>query len=113
MTRETFNQDFVTGLKTNLEAAPASTSKLSKADVLRELAPTLKMLRDERGYTLEALVDLLKAKGLDVKVSTIQAALKKKGVAKKAKATPPPSPQIATPPVANPEPVSLSRARTR
>ena len=59
MTRETFNQDFVTGLKTTLEAAPPSTSKLSKADVLRELAPTLKDLRDNKGYTLEALVELL------------------------------------------------------
>lgn len=84
MTRTTFNMDQVTEMRTALEAAPKSTSKLSKADVIRQLAPTLRQLRDEKDYTLEALVELLKAKGLEVKVSTLQSALKRKGAQRKA-----------------------------
>jgi hypothetical protein len=79
MIRETFNLNFVTELKAALDAAPASTSKMSKADVLRQLGPTLKTLREERGYTLAALVDLLRANAFDVKLSTLQGVLKKKG----------------------------------
>ena len=79
MIRETFNMEFVTQLKTALDAAPPSTSKMSKADVLRQLGATLKTLREERGYTLEALVELLAASGFDVKLSTLQGVLKKKG----------------------------------
>lgn len=104
MIRETFDMDKVNEIQTALKAAPASTSRFSKADVLRHLAPTLKELREDKGYTLEALVELLKTKGLDVKVSTLQSALKKKGTGTKRKlptAPPPPSsPQTPPPPPA-------------
>jgi hypothetical protein len=102
MTRETFTKDKVTAMNMALQDAPKTNGKLSKGDVLRELAPTLKMLREERGYTLEALVELLAKQGLNVKVSTIQGALKKKGggTKRKAAAAPPPpsSPQTSPPP---------------
>lgn len=81
MTRQTFNMQQVTEFQTALQAAPSLTtsSKMSKTQVLRELAPVLNDLRENRGYTLESLAELLKEKGLDVKVSTLQGALKKKG----------------------------------
>ena len=87
MERQIFDDDFVTKLKGELTSAPPARKKLTKADVLRSLAPTFRKLRDEKGYTLETLVILLNAKGLDVKVSTLQSALKRRGE-KKAKATP-------------------------
>jgi len=104
MTRETFDMDKVNEIQTALKEAPPATGKLSKADVLRQLAPTLKELREDKGYTLEALVELLKTKGLDVKVSTLQGALKKKGTGTKRRlpSVPPPpsSPQTTPPPAA-------------
>jgi hypothetical protein len=97
MTRETFNMDFVTDLKAQLETAPKSTSKLSKADVLRQLIPNLRELRETKDYTLEALVELLGQKGLNVKVSTLQGALKRKGTKKTKVVTDPPAAQPVPP----------------
>jgi len=100
MTRETFSNEQVSAMSMALQKAPKATGKLSKGEVLRELAPTLKELRETKGYTLEGLVELLATQGLSVKISTIQGALKRKGSGKKkaAAAPPPPSGPPSTPP---------------
>lgn len=108
MTRETFNVDQVTTMNEALQKAPPSKGKLSKGEVLRQLAPTLRELREKKKYTLEGLVTLLATQGLNVKVSTLQGALKRKGTGKgKAAAVPPPP---AVPPVTPPPPPASKEA---
>lgn len=94
MERQTFDMTDLARIGKELEAAPPAPARFSKQQLLRELEPTLEKLRDEKGYTLEALVALLKDRGLDVKVSTLQSAFKRKGKkkAKAAQPAPPPSP---------------------
>jgi hypothetical protein len=79
MTRETFDMAKVGNIKGALQNAPPVQGKLSKAQVLRELAPDLKVLRERKGYTLEQIVELLGTQGLKITVSTLQSAFKKKG----------------------------------
>jgi transposase len=94
MTRQTFNMTQVTDLQAALKAVPPSTRKLSRTEVLRQLAPTIKELR-EKGYTAEAIVELLKTKGFDMKLSTFRGVLKRRG-AKLAPAQVTPAPAATT-----------------
>jgi predicted nucleic acid-binding Zn-ribbon protein len=119
MERQLFDKSEIERISAELANAPHAARKLSKADAIRALRPQLDELREKRGYTLEKLVELLGEKGLEVKVATLQSALKRSKKKPKArelstvekvaaieaaglavkKETPPPPPKAKTTPI--------------